>query len=83
MEHGGLSGYIDDLYVKPDFRRIGAGAALLDELFDDCRTRGCKAVHVEVAASNASARKLYENYGLLAAQDDRVLLSGAIPKTGT
>jgi ribosomal protein S18 acetylase RimI-like enzyme len=78
MEHGAVSGYIDDLYVKPGFRRIGAGSALLHELFEECHTRGCKAVYVEVGGSNTPARALYQRFGLLATQDDRVLLSGVI-----
>lgn len=82
MEHGGLSGYVDDLYVRPDFRRMGAGNALLNELFAECRRRGCKSSNVEVGEDNLPARGLYEKFGLLAAQDGRVLLSGVLPKTG-
>src|SRR6476620_11288783 len=33
MEHGGLSGYVDDLFVRPSFRRRGVAHALLHELF--------------------------------------------------
>src|SRR5215831_5879866 len=29
MEHAGLSGYVDDLYVRPEFRRRGIGRQLL------------------------------------------------------
>jgi ribosomal protein S18 acetylase RimI-like enzyme len=82
MEHGGLSGYIDDLYVRPDFRRMGAGTALLEELLEDCRRRSCQSAQVEVAAGNAPARALYRRFGLLEAQDDRVLLSGVISWAG-
>ena len=72
-----------DLYVKPDFRRMGAGNALLNELFAECHTRGCKFAHVEGGASNAPARALYAKFGLVPAQDGRVLLSGALPKKGS
>ena len=78
MEHGGLSGYVDDLYVKPEFRRMGAGDALLNELFAECLARGCKFVHVEVGGSNAPALALYARFGLLPAKDGRVLLSGPL-----
>ena len=78
MEHGGLSGYVDDLYVKPEFRRMGAGDALLNELFAECRARDCKFVHVEVGDSNAPALALYAKFGLLPAKDGRVLLSGPL-----
>jgi ribosomal protein S18 acetylase RimI-like enzyme len=78
MEHGGLSGYVDDLYVKPEFRRMGAGDALLSELFAQCQERGCKYVHVEVGATNEPALALYAKFGLVPAQDGRVFLSGPV-----
>jgi len=82
MEFGGLSGYIDDLYVKPEFRRRGAGHALLSALFADCRVAGCKSAQVEVGDTNTAARALYARFGLKAASDGRVLLSGELPATG-
>lgn len=78
MEHGGLSGYVDDLYVKPVFRRIGAATALLAQLIAECRTRGCKSVQVEAGESNVAALAAYAKFGLRAATDGRLLLSGAI-----
>jgi GNAT superfamily N-acetyltransferase len=33
MEHGGLSAYVDDLFVRPAFRRQGVGRGLLNALF--------------------------------------------------
>jgi len=83
MEHGGLGGYVDDLYVKSEFRRMGAGNALLNELFAECQIRGCKSVHVEVGGSNAPALALYAKFGLLPARDGRVLLSGPVLEAGS
>lgn len=83
MEHGAVSGYIDDLYVRPSFRRKDVGSALLRELIQECHARGCKAIYVEVGADNEPARSLYERVGLLAAQDNRVLLSGRINNAST
>jgi GNAT superfamily N-acetyltransferase len=78
MEYGGLSAYIDDLFVRPAWRRHGVGRALLAELFRDCRARGCRAVQVEVGADNAPAIRLYGTFGLRPHQDGRMLLSGPI-----
>ena len=83
MEHGGLSGYIDDLYVKPEFRRMGAAAAALDSLLAECRARGCQSIQVEVGASNTAAVALYARYGLEAARDDRLLLSRTLSHPAT
>lgn len=78
MEHGGLSAYVDDLFVRPALRRRGIGRALLDELFRECRARGCRAVHVEVGPSNTPALGLYAKFGLLPHQERRELLSGGL-----
>ena len=78
MEHAGLSGYVDDLYVRPEFRRLGIGRQLLDAVVCDCRTRGCRALHVEVAGDNQAALALYAAFGLQPATDGRVLASGPL-----
>jgi ribosomal protein S18 acetylase RimI-like enzyme len=78
MEHGALSGYIDDLFVKPEFRRRRIAFALLSELLDECRHRECKSIHVEVGDRDVPAIELYRRFDLEPFQDGRVLLHGAI-----
>lgn len=78
MEHGALSGYIDDLFVRPEYRRRGVARALVSELIAECRLRGCKAIYVEVGDQNVPAMRLYKQFGLEPFQDGRVLLSGKI-----
>jgi ribosomal protein S18 acetylase RimI-like enzyme len=78
MEHGGLSAYVDDLFVKPAFRRMGVARALLDRLFDDSRARGCRSVQVEAGKANTAALALYAKFGLVPHQDDRLLLAVAL-----
>ncbi len=78
MEHGGLSGYVDDLFVRPSFRRRGVASGLLREVFQDCRARGCKAVQVEVGGANVAARAVYAKFGLKPLQDGRLLLAGSL-----
>jgi ribosomal protein S18 acetylase RimI-like enzyme len=74
MEHGALRGYIDDLFVKPAFRRQGIAHALLSELMEECRRRGCKSTHVEVDGQNAAALGLYGRFRLRPMQDGRIYL---------
>jgi ribosomal protein S18 acetylase RimI-like enzyme len=78
MEHGGLGGYVDDLFVRPTFRRLGAARAMLGELFAECRTRGCRSVQVEAARENTAAFRLYAEFGLVPHEDGRVLLAGPL-----
>jgi len=63
MEYGGLRGFIDDLYVHPEARRKGAGAALLAAAREGAVKRGVRALHVEVGPENATARRLYARAG--------------------
>ena len=47
----------------PEFRRRGAGQALLSRMLSDCEARGVSAVYLEVRESNAPARGLYQKSG--------------------
>lgn len=63
MEYGGLRGFVDDLYVRPQARGHGVAAALLAAVREDAGTRGVRALHVEVGSENAIARRLYARGG--------------------
>lgn len=54
-------GEVANLAVHPDFRARGLGARLLDLAVGKMETEGAQAVFLEVRASNASARSLYES----------------------
>ena len=83
MEHGSLSGYIDDLFVRPRFRRRGIARALVSELFVEGRRRGCRSVYVEVGAENTPAIRLYNQFGLRRFEDGRVLLGSVLRSIDT
>ena len=82
MEFGGLSAYIDDLFVRPAYRRRGAARAGLDALVAECRRRDCRAIEVEVGPDNRAAIALYRSYGLAPGTDQRQHLRVALPVTG-
>jgi len=73
MEHGGVSGYVDDLFVVKEFRRHGAAHAMLIELEKECRKRNCRALIVEVGRDNTAGLKTYEKLGMRLIDDGRVL----------
>jgi GNAT superfamily N-acetyltransferase len=79
MEHGGLCGAIDDLFVRPPFRRRGIGMALVEALVAAAHARGCVALQVEVDGANAEATALYCKRGLEAVADGRIILTGPLP----
>jgi ribosomal protein S18 acetylase RimI-like enzyme len=74
MEFGGLSGYIDDLFVRPSHRRQGMASVALDALLAECRRRECRSVHVEVGLDNGAAQALYRAHGLAQGEDRRQAL---------
>jgi ribosomal protein S18 acetylase RimI-like enzyme len=83
MEHGALSGYIDDLYVSPLFRQRHIASQLLRALGKECGRRGCAAVYVEVGDTNTAALATYRKFGLMPTTDGRLLLSGGLGATNT
>ena len=62
-EHGGLSVWIEDLYVSPDARRRGVARALVDAVLGAARRAGARAVELEVEPGHDAARALYEGLG--------------------
>lgn len=78
MEYGGLDAFVDDLFVRPAFRRKGFGRAALATLLADCECRGVRAVHLEVGRDNHSAKALYGRLGFR--DNDRQLLTVRLPR---
>ena len=56
-------GYIHNVAVHPDFRRRGIGRALVEALLTHARAAGIRRIALDVRASNAAARALYEGCG--------------------
>ena len=54
---------VHDLAVVPGFRGKGVGRALLSEVEDRARRRGCCKLTLEVQEDNAIARSLYRDFG--------------------
>lgn len=63
IEFGGRDCFIDDLYIVPQARGRGVGAASIALLSEISRTFGCKALHLEVMAENERAARLYTRHG--------------------
>lgn len=63
LEHGGRSAWLDELYVLPAFRGLGAGTALLDQVILEAKKDGCLAIDLEVDSVHRRAEHLYQRYG--------------------
>lgn len=55
---------LNDLYVAPDYRKLGAAQALMEEAFAFCQQAGAVYVTLETHPDNVSAQKLYEKIGM-------------------
>jgi ribosomal protein S18 acetylase RimI-like enzyme len=58
------TGFVKDLAVAPDHRRLGLASALLGHVFQIFHSRGAHAVDLKVPAHNHAAIALYEAMGL-------------------
>lgn len=54
---------LNDLYVQPERRGIGAGRALLDAASEHARNTGAAYLMLETTAENTYAQGVYERYG--------------------
>ena len=78
LEYHGRDAYIDELYVAPAHRGRGIGREALAVADAACRSRGIRALHLEVERANARAEALYRQAGFLD-QDRRLMTRRLAP----
>ena len=59
----GKSVYMDDLYVKPDYRKVGIGKAFIDAIIEVGKDSGCKKLQWQVSNWNLNAKEFYQKIG--------------------
>jgi ribosomal protein S18 acetylase RimI-like enzyme len=62
LEHGGVSGWIEELYVLPQWRGKGIGSRLIAEVIARAKESGWRALDLEVEASHQRAISLYARH---------------------
>lgn len=73
IEFRGRDAFIDELFVKDEFRGRGVGAAAIRFAEGLCRERGVRALHLEVERENTGAQSVYRRAGFV--DHDRYLLT--------
>ena len=63
LEFGGLSSWLEELYVVPARRQNGIGNKLLLAARKRARDQGCAAMDLEIEAEHARAAHLYDRDG--------------------
>ena len=57
--------FLNDLWVDPEFRKLGVGHALMTKIKEIAKERNCKRVDLQTDLTNAKARALYEKNGMI------------------
>jgi GNAT superfamily N-acetyltransferase len=63
LECGGRDAFIDEFFIRKEFRNKKIGSEVLDYLCKYARTTGIKALHTEVKEKHKEAGRLYERKG--------------------
>lgn len=72
---GSRLGFLEMLYVRPRARGAGLSRELIREAVERLRARGAEVLELEVLASNAHARSVYERWGF---QPSELLLAAPV-----
>ncbi|MFQ3576978.1 MAG: GNAT family N-acetyltransferase [Cytophagales bacterium] len=73
FEHGGRDAFIDELYLKTEYRRKGIGGLVMDFISKEAPKLEVKVIHLEVERHNDGGVKLYTEKGFK--DNGRILLS--------
>ena len=63
LESRGISGSIDELFIREESRGMGIGRLAMNFLKDTCRELGVVTIQLEVKNDNPEAAALYEKVG--------------------
>jgi ribosomal protein S18 acetylase RimI-like enzyme len=80
VEHGGKSGWIEELYVLPEFQMRGIGSLLVAEFIRVASAMAWRAIDLEIDSAHRRAVSLYERHGFT--QLDRSRLSRRLQESG-
>ncbi|MFW3146041.1 MAG: N-acetyltransferase family protein [Thermoplasmatota archaeon] len=62
--HGGLTGYMNNLYIQEGYRGLGIGTQLVNEVIRSAKEKGVVAMHVPVKPGNHKAIEFYKKMGI-------------------
>lgn len=73
LEHGGLAGWLEELYVAPDHREGGVGTQLLEAAIASATAAGCAALDLEIDSAHERVRSLYARHGFTSLPRSRLV----------
>lgn len=63
VEKGGVTIYIDELYVEDRFRKKGIGGKVMEEIMRLARTLGAKTLWAQTETYNKAAQSFFKGHG--------------------
>jgi GNAT superfamily N-acetyltransferase len=63
LEFHGRTAFVDEFYMRPEFRRQGFGRKALHQMAEYCARHGIRAVQLEVEHANPRVHRLYKREG--------------------
>ncbi len=63
LEYRGRDAFVDELYLRPNYRGRGIGTQTLAFAEEACRELGVQALHLEVDFENPDAQRFYHKVG--------------------
>jgi ribosomal protein S18 acetylase RimI-like enzyme len=73
LEFHGRDAFVDELYLRDEYRGQGIGKRALRFLTEVCAENGVRALHLEVERSNTHAQAVYRKFGF--EDHDRYLMT--------
>jgi GNAT superfamily N-acetyltransferase len=73
LEFHGRDAFVDELYLRAEYRGLGIGKSALEFLTGVCAAEGVNALHLEVERANTSAQVVYRKFGF--EDHDRYLMT--------
>ena len=70
-EHGGVVGWLEELYVAPEYRGRSVGSALLADVLARAERLRWRGIELEVVGGHERAAALYVRHGFIAAPRSR------------
>jgi diamine N-acetyltransferase len=65
LEFHGRDAFVDEFYLRPQFRRRGLGSRALAVVADYCERHGIRSLHLAVERDNQGARAFYPTQGFV------------------
>ena len=73
LEFHGRDAFVDEIYLRAEYRGLGIGKRALEFLTEACVEEGVSALHLEVERSNTQAQAVYRKFGF--EDHDRYLMT--------